>query len=36
MNEEMRQQRIRSEAMTLLLRRYFDGLVSAGAEKLPI
>ena len=36
MNEEMRQQRIRSEAMTLLLRRYFDRLVSAGADKLPI
>ena len=36
MNEEMRQQRIRSEAMTLLLCRYFDRLVSAGAEKLPI
>ena len=36
MDEEMRQQRIRSEAMTLLLRRYFDRLVSAGADKLPI
>ena len=36
MDEETRQRRIRSEAMTLLLRRYFDGLVSAGADKLPI
>ena len=36
MDEETRQRRIRSEAMTLLLRRYFDRLVSAGADKLPI